>query len=171
MARPQDSTSSVPTGAQLRTSGETRQPSLKARAIAYLSRREHSRRELARKLEPHASSADQLEKLLDWLVAGNWQSDQRFAHSLINRRGGRYGWRRIAQELQQHGIDEALIQELAAQQQDNEYATAYAVWEKKYKHLAQTPKDYAKQQRFLASRGFNAGVIRQILGDIPWEAE
>lgn len=171
MARPQDSTSPVPAGAQLCTSGKTRKPSLKARAIAYLSRREHSRRELARKLEPHADSAQQLTQLLNWLAAEDWQSDKRFAHSLLNRRGARYGWRRIAYELQQHSVDEALIQELAAQQEGSEYDTAYAVWEKKYRHLAQTPKDYAKQQRFLASRGFSARVIRQVLGDIPWDNE
>src|SRR5699024_12810043 len=96
MARPQDSTSSVPTGAQLRTSGETRQPSLKARAIAYLSRLEPSRRELARKLEPHASNADELEQLLEWLVAGDWQSDRCFANTPINHSGERHGWPRIA---------------------------------------------------------------------------
>ena len=43
-----------------------RQPlSLKARALGYLSRREHSRAELRRKLAPHAESADEVEALLD----------------------------------------------------------------------------------------------------------
>ena len=39
-------------------------PSLKARAYQYLSRREMTRAELARKLSPHADSAEALEALL-----------------------------------------------------------------------------------------------------------
>ena len=42
-------------------------PSLKARAYQYLSRREMTRAELARKLSPHADSAEALEALLDEL--------------------------------------------------------------------------------------------------------
>src|SRR5690606_40282840 len=63
-------------------------PSLKARAIAFLSRREHSRFELARKLSPHVdpNNPDQLNKLLDELEAGNWLSNTRFAQSLVHRR-------------------------------------------------------------------------------------
>ena len=69
-----------------------RQPlSLKARALGYLSRREHSRAELRRKLAPHAESADEVEALLDWLEGENWLSNTRFAESVVHRRASRYG--------------------------------------------------------------------------------
>ena len=42
-----------------------RSPSLKARALRYLSQREHSRAELERKLAPHALPEDELRSLLD----------------------------------------------------------------------------------------------------------
>ncbi|MBI3145525.1 MAG: recombinase RecX, partial [Pseudogulbenkiania sp.] len=53
--------------------------SLKARAVDLLSRREHSRRELERRLAPFADSAEQLAALLDELAERGWQSDNRFA--------------------------------------------------------------------------------------------
>ena len=77
-----------------------RQPlSLKARALGYLSRREHSRAELRRKLAQHAESAEEVDALLDWLERENWLSNARFAESVVHRRAGRYGTARLMQEL------------------------------------------------------------------------
>ena len=56
--------------------------SLKGRALAALARREYSRLELARKLRPHAESAEQLDAVLDALEAGKLLSNARFAESL-----------------------------------------------------------------------------------------
>ncbi|HXZ08887.1 MAG TPA: recombination regulator RecX, partial [Paraburkholderia sp.] len=49
--------------------------SLKGRALGYLSRREYSRAELARKLTPFAEESDALEPLLDDLEREGWLSD------------------------------------------------------------------------------------------------
>src|SRR5690554_4596626 len=95
-------------------------PSLKARAIGFLSRREHSRRELARKLATHAPDPDALEQLLDDLERENWLSDQRFVQSLINRRASRQGSMRILQELRQHGIADQYISQAEEQLRDSE---------------------------------------------------
>src|SRR5690606_41510001 len=82
--------------------------SLKARAIGLLSRREHSRTELARKLAPHCEDPAELESLLNELEAGNWLSQQRFAESLVHRRAPKLGTRRVLQELRQHGLPEGV---------------------------------------------------------------
>src|SRR5690625_5265268 len=84
-------------------------PSLKARAIAYLSRREHSRHELAQKLAVHAPDVETLEQLLDDLEREDWLSHERFAHSLVNRRASRQGTMRIIQELRQHAVPDDVI--------------------------------------------------------------
>lgn len=105
-------------------------PSLKARAIAYLSRREHSRRELGRKLAVHAPDADTLEQLLDQLERENWLSDERFVQSLINRRAARQGTRRIIQELRQHAVPDHYIAEAEEQLRESETHRAREVWEK-----------------------------------------
>src|SRR3546814_13630963 len=67
--------------------------SLKARAVGFLSRREHSRLELERKLAPYAADAAELERVLDQLEREQWLSNQRFDQALVNRRAQRQGVR------------------------------------------------------------------------------
>ncbi len=142
-------------------------PSLKARAIGFLSRREHSRRELARKLATHSPDPDALEKLLDDLEHEDWLSDERFVQSLINRRAPLQGTMRILQELRQHNIAQQYISQAEQHLLDSESSRAQAVWEKKFNARAVNAKDYAKQYRFMMSRGFSTDCVRRLLGDLP----
>jgi len=137
--------------------------SLKARAIAYLSRREHSRAELARKLAPFVEEGDPLDPLLDLLEREGWLSNERFAESVLNRRSARMGANRIVSELRQHKLDDSLIQSIGAQLRDTERARAQAVWRKKFGELPQSPADRAKQIRFLTMRGFSQATISHLL--------
>jgi len=143
-------------------------PSLKSRAIAYLSRREHSRRELQRKLAPYAEDSNALEHLLDELERENWLSNERFAHSLVNRRAQREGAGRIVQTLRQHGVSDEQIAEINTSLKETEPDRALEVWQKKFSHAPANAKEYARQYRFMASRGFSTDCIRRILGDIPY---
>ncbi|CAH2794498.1 MAG: Regulatory protein RecX [uncultured Paraburkholderia sp.] len=143
--------------------------SLKGRALGYLSRREYSRAELARKLKSFVEETDSLDTVLDSLEAENWLSDSRFAESLIHRRASRLGVSRIVGELKQHSLDQALVEEASAQLRETGLARAQAVWRKKFGELPQTPADRAKQARFLASRGFSAATIGKILKGIDEE--
>jgi regulatory protein len=146
-------------------------PTLKARAIAFLSRREYSRRELQRKLAPLTHEPDELESLLDTLERENWLSNERFAQSLVNRRAPRQGTQRIVQELRQHGLADAVVQEVQQRLQDTETQRALQVWEKKFGQPPRDPKDYARQFRFMASRGFSTELVRRLLGRVPHRAE
>lgn len=143
--------------------------SLKSRAIGFLSRREYSRVELQRKLAPHAGSEHELSALLDDLERGNWLSTERYAQSLVNRKAARQGAALIMQELRQHGVSAQSIAEIGAQLRDTECDRARAVWEKKFGTLPVDPKDYARQFRFLASRGFSTDCVRRILGGTSHE--
>lgn len=142
-------------------------PTLKARAIGFLSRREHSRRELARKLQPYEADAQALEDLLDELVRENWLSDERFVQSLINRRAPRQGILRIVQELRQHGVEDRYINQVEQQLRETEADRAQEVWEKKFGVPPSDAKDYARQYRFMMSRGFSSESVRRLLGDVP----
>jgi regulatory protein len=143
--------------------------SLKARALEYLSRREYSRSELARKLAPFAEEVDTLDALIDTLEQEGWLSDARFAESVVHRRSARMGTNRIVSELRRHSVDDALIQAAGAQLRETERSRAQAVWRKKYGQLPQTPAERAKQARFLATRGFSHETIAQVLkGDDDW---
>lgn len=142
----------------------TRPPlSLKARAVGYLSRREHSRAELARKLAPHAESPEQLEQLLDVLERENWLSNQRFADSLVHRRGARYGTARVMQEAKTHKLDSEQLGELQERLRATEAERAREVWRKRFGTPPDTPEARAKQIRFMVARGFSRAVVGKII--------
>ncbi|KVU98811.1 recombinase RecX [Burkholderia ubonensis] len=137
--------------------------SLKGRALGYLSRREYSRAELARKLTPYAGEDESVEPVLDALEHEGWLSDARFAESLVHRRASRVGAARIVNELKRHAVGDTLVEEVGAQLRETEWARAQAVWRKKFGALPQTPAERAKQARFLAARGFSSATIVKLL--------
>lgn len=140
--------------------------SLLARAVNLLSHREHSELELGRKLLPHAASPEEVEQVLERLKKENWQSNQRFTQAFAHQKSAKWGAAKIIQELKQHKLDAEDLSELRSELEQSEYQRAYEVWFKKFRgvHYA-TPQEYAKQMRFLLSRGFNGDVARKIIGD------
>ncbi len=143
------------------------QLSLKGRALKYLSAREHSRAELARKLAPHASSTEELDTLLDALETANWLSAERFVASMVHRKAAQFGVMRMQSELSRHQLPKELTQTAMEDLRSTELERAKALWLKRFKAHALTPQDQAKQARFLASRGFQGETIRRVLRDAP----
>ena len=139
------------------------QMSLKARALKYLSAREHSRLELGRKLSRYAQEGDDIEALLDWLEASRFLSESRFSESLIHRRAARFGNSRILSELQTHGIDPDALKDIKATLGENEVSRAREVLRKKYDHPPEDAAERAKQMRFLQQRGFSMGAIQTVM--------
>jgi regulatory protein len=137
--------------------------SLKARALKYLSMREHSRLELGRKLARYAEEGDDVEALLDFLEKNNWLSQERFAESLVHRRAGRYGNSRVLAELQQHGVKGEDLDELKSGLKQTETARAKEVWRRKFNRVPQDAEERSKQMRFLMARGFSQGAIRSAM--------
>ena len=80
---------------------------LRQAVIDLLSRRDYSRLELQRKLQPKAADADDLTAVLDDMAERRWQSDERFTDAFLHSRSDRYGPLRLTQELQQKGIADA----------------------------------------------------------------
>ncbi|WP_269901999.1 recombination regulator RecX [Paenalcaligenes faecalis] len=154
---------SLETDAGLTAPTVRRGPSLKARAVDFLSRREHSRAELKRKLQRHCESESEIDALLTDLEKENWLSDERFAHSLVNRRAYKFGARRVLQELRQNGVPDEHISTVLEQLQDTEYDRALEVWQRKFGSAPADQKAYAKQYRFMASRGFSPDLLHRIL--------
>ncbi|WP_246154220.1 recombination regulator RecX [Oryzomicrobium terrae] len=135
---------------------------LRERALSLLTRREHARAELARKLAPHAESSEELERLLDELAARKLLSDSRYAEMRVTVRAGRYGDQRLRQELAAVGVDEDTIA-TALESTDDELSRARSVWLKKFGTPAADAAARAKQMRFLAQRGFSMEIIRRVL--------
>ena len=143
--------------------------SLKARAVGLLSRREHSRFELERKLAPFAESAEELSVVLDELSKNGWQSDERYTQGWVHRKASLHGAARVAQDLRQRGVSAPEVAKVQEQLKLTELERARRVWQKKFANLPPSANvaEFARQGRFLLSRGFSSDVIRTVLGG--WE--
>jgi len=144
--------------------------SLKARALKYLSSREHSRLELARKLTPYAQEGDDVDALLDWLEQSRFLSTERFSESLVHRRAARYGNNRILSELQSHGIEGEALSEVRSGLAEDEGERAAQVLRRKFSGPPTDAESRAKRMRFLQQRGFSHRSIRAAL-DTAWADE
>jgi regulatory protein len=140
------------------------QISLKGRALKLLAAREHSRKELERKLATHEAEPGQLKTALDDLQARGFIDEQRVVDSLLHRRAHRLGAGRIRQELQAKGLDAERVAIAVASLKATEVERARAVWRKKFGALPADAAQRGKQARFLAARGFGGDVIRRVLG-------
>ncbi len=141
------------------------QMSLKARALRYLSMREHSRIELQRKLASHVQEGDDLCAVLAWLEANQYLSQERFAESLVRRRAARFGNSRILFELQSHGISGEALAELkpSLAEEDSRATEALA---RKFANPPQDAAERAKYIRFLQQRGFSQRAIKAALASL-----
>ena len=164
--------------------------SLKARAIGLLAQREHSRAELRRKLlrieqqrlrraaavqvtgegvESEPAIEDDLaareaavDALLDALAADGYLDETRFVESRLHVRAGRFGAKRIQQELAQHGL--RLDAEQQAALRATELERAREVWLKRFgAEPSRDLAEQARQTRFLLARGFAPEVVRRLL--------
>jgi len=134
---------------------------LKAKAVGLLALREYTRAELLKKLSPLAQTPETVLAVIDELAKDGWQSDERFAAAFSHQKSFKQGAALVAQGMRQKGVSDALI----AQTLQNLSATEQTR-EKKFSKEGR-PNDarsWARQARFLASRGFGSGVIRQVLG-------
>jgi regulatory protein len=157
---------------------------LRAKALACIAQREHSRVELRVKLlaylarreragrvagieprEPHETRAidpdAEIETVLDWLVERDLLSGERFVEGRVRVRAGRFGHMRVRQEIERHGLalDEPALRSL----RHTEPARAYALWLRRFGAVAAEPAQRAKQMRFLLARGFDAEVVRRVV--------
>jgi regulatory protein len=80
------------------------------RALGLLVRREHSRKELTRKLTARGIETDAATAAVEKLSEAGWQDDTRFAENLVRMRTNTgYGPLHIRAELGTHGLDSEQI--------------------------------------------------------------
>lgn len=139
---------------------------LKQKAVRLLARREHTRAELQRKLAPHGTEED-VEAVLDSLQSVGLQSDARFAESYLRGYGERFGAAKLRQTLRSKGVSaEAVETHLDEAELPDETQRARNVWAKKFSAAPADAREWARQARFLQSRGFSTDVIRRVLRNL-----
>lgn len=125
-------------------------------AMNLLAQREHSLREVSRKLSLRVSDDALLETVLEQLQEEGLLSDSRFAETYVRYRSSKgFGPVRIASELREKGIAEELLRSVVVSDDDKWYQLADRVKRKKFgEDIAETANEKAKQIRFLLNRGF-----------------
>jgi regulatory protein len=137
--------------------------SLRERALRLLARREHTRRELARKLAADNEDSAGIERLLDELEGRGWLSETRVAEQLIHTRRNRFGIRRIERDLRGKGVSDDAVAAALTQLKEGELEAARGVWRRKFGRLPASAAERAKQIRFLQGRGFELEVIFKVI--------
>ncbi len=140
---------------------------VRRKALDFLSRREHGKRELAGKLRVKGYSDDAVATVMEELSREGLVSDARFTENFVHNRVERgHGPIRVFRELRERGVEESVIRT-----QLERYETEWSerVVRVRCKRFGKgKPQDYrerARQGRFLEYRGFTGEQIRHALGD------
>jgi regulatory protein len=134
-----------------------------ARALRLLARREHTRRELARKLERDVADPLALAALLDDLAARGWLSDSRFAEQFVHARRARFGVAALRRALLERGVPDDVVSRTLEPLKENEHEAARAIWLRKFRIAPTTAAEQARQVRFLQSRGFAIDLALRVV--------
>ena len=146
------------------------EPSPAQRALGLLVRREHSRRELERKLAARGVERNEAARAIDLMREQGWQDDTRFAVSLARSRAGSgYGPLRIRQELEMHQLDagavDAAFEALAEDGEDDWAGRAKALVQRRYGPLEDADRARRhKAAEHLLRRGFDVETARRATG-------
>ncbi|ART80925.1 regulatory protein RecX [Oceanisphaera avium] len=134
-------------------------------ALGLLSRRDHSRLELAQKLRLRQFDQALIEAALDKLVEQQWLCDARFARVQVRQHVfKRHGPMRIRMELKRKGVAEALIEQALEEEETDWFSLAKDCYQARFRNSDISDiKDKAKRVRYLQSRGFNSDQVRYAL--------
>ena len=100
--------------------------------------------------------------MLDALEQAGHLSSQRFVESLVRRRSGKYGLRRVEQELAEHKIEPELKQPMLEALKTGEAERAWLAWERRFGTPPADLTERARQQRFLVARGFTGETVSAV---------
>ena len=146
-------------------------PTATQRALGLLVRREHSRKELSRKLAARGVEAAEAEAAIDKLAEAGWQDDARFAELLVRSRAASgHGPVHIRAELRTHGLDsEAIVAALEAFDGDWNAIARDFVRRRHGPDAAKTLAGQRKAADALLRRGFAMEQVRAALGGADFD--
>lgn len=139
------------------------------KAMGLLVRREHSRRELTRKLATRDAEPGQVQAALDKLAGQGYQDDARFAEMLVRTRvGGGYGPQYIRAELGMHGLAGEAISAVLREAEPDWPTLAREALRRRYgDRPARDRAESLKRAHYLQRRGFDLDSIRAATAALP----
>jgi regulatory protein len=149
------------------------EPTPLQRALGLLVRREHSRKELTRKLLARGVEAEAASAAVERLAGEGWQDDVRFAELLVRSRAATgYGPLHIRAELATHGLDSEAVAAALAAFDANWTQNARDLVRRRFGESG--PIDLAQRRKaadLLARRGFDGDCIRTATRFDPGDTE
>lgn len=138
------------------------EPTATQRALSLLTRREHSRFELARKLAARGVETVDAEAALDKLGDAGWQDDARFAELLVRSRAASgYGPVRIRAELGTHRLGHELVSAAMEAFDGDWLEIARDLVRRRFgEGVADDPVRRRKAAELLYRRGFSGDQVR-----------
>ena len=131
------------------------------RALGLLTRREHSRKELTRKLTSRGLEAGEVVAAVDRLAELGWQDDTRFAENLVRSRAATgYGPIRIRAELGTHGLDREAIARAMDSFEGDWSGNARDLVRRRFGAALEDLAARRKAADFLLRRGFDSASVR-----------
>lgn len=131
------------------------------RALSLLTRREHSRSELTRKLVARGVDADEVAAAVEKLALAGWQDERRFADSLVRARASAgYGPLHIRAALGTHGIPGDLCQAALDSFEGDWLELAGDLARRRFGRLKDPRSRERKACDHLIRRGFPAEIAR-----------
>ena len=129
--------------------------SIRIKIMDFLSRREHSKKEIYHKLSHRVSSLELLEEEIEKLIQEGLLDNRRFAEQYVHNRENRgLGPIRIENELRERGIERTIIEELLSEKNWIELAKK-ALLKKTRESLPREKEQILKLKKFLNYRGFS----------------
>lgn len=130
--------------------------------------REHSQRELLDKLALRGYGRADVEPIIAEFAEQGWQDNQRFAECYARQRMIKgYGPVRIRYELQQRGIAELDLEQLAEDNVGGWLNSLLQIYENKFDQQPKLSRaEWLKRSRFLQQRGFSHDMIKQMCAEL-----
>ena len=138
---------------------------LRERALDLLSRRDHSKLELSRKLRQKGGEAGEISELIESLAERGYLDDRRFAENFVRYRADKaWGRRRYRQELAKRGVDSEIISEVLETSPEINQDALNDKLQRLVERETRKGKPADKIAASLARKGFALPAIRKVLG-------
>jgi regulatory protein len=142
---------------------------IRLKIMDYLSRREHSSKEIFQKMSQRVESREMLEDTINGLVDDGLLSDERFAESYFQSRKNRgFGPLRIKNELSQRGVKDSIFTSIQADTDWSLYAFEVLV-KKLNGKKPEEMQEILKLKKFLNYRGFEFQDINKAFSKLNKE--
>ncbi len=137
----------------------------RASALASLSLREHSVKELADKLSRKSYQDESIQHVIKECLERNYLNDERFAEMYWRNRSNKgFGPNKIRSELKHKGVNSSVIEQSSQQEELDFDEVIRKIYTKKFKgEPFKDFKDKIKRQNYLYQRGFDRELILLVI--------